>query len=187
MSTAETTLPEVFCTVGTDHHPFARFVEWLDRWLAAGGASRAHCFVQHGTAPAPRLAAGASLIPYPEMQERMHRARLIVCHGAGATIMEARRAGKVPIVLPRMARNGEHVDDHQLIFSRRLAAEGTIVFPETPDALGAVLDDALRGIGPAAGAPSDEATGVSETVRRFEELVTELMVGAAGRARTVRT
>ena len=54
----------------------------------------------------------------------MGSAAAVVCHGGPGTILGARHRGAVPIVVPRQHRLGEHVDDHQVAFSRRLAADG---------------------------------------------------------------
>ena len=59
-------------------------------------------------------------------------------------IVEARRHGKRPLVVPRDHRLGEHVDGHQLRFARRLADEGLIVLCEQRDELTAALDAARR-------------------------------------------
>jgi hypothetical protein len=40
--------------------------------------------------------------------------------------MDCRRVGLTPFVVPRRQRLGEHVDDHQVLFTRRLAAAGAI-------------------------------------------------------------
>jgi len=45
--------------------------------------------------------------------------------------MHAVRAGKVPVIMPRRAHFGEHVDDHQLEFARELEAAGKVVMCET--------------------------------------------------------
>jgi UDP-N-acetylglucosamine transferase subunit ALG13 len=112
-------------TVGTDVHPFARIVEWIDRWHEGPGAG-ARVVVQHGTSPAPANRAGSmesfASLPYSDMRRNMSEAAVVVCHGGPGTIMEARRLGAEPIVVPRRHDLGEHVDNHQMHFARKLAA-----------------------------------------------------------------
>jgi hypothetical protein len=43
------------------------------------------------------------------------------------SILTARRAGHVPIVVPRRHSEGEHVDDHQLELTGALADTGSII------------------------------------------------------------
>ena len=166
--------PFVFVTVGTDHHPFGRLVSWVDEWAARRPGVR--CLVQSGTAPAPRHANWRDSLPYAEMVDAMRGATAVVCHGGPATIMEARRLGHAPIVVPRTKDLGEHVDDHQAAFTRRLAAEGTVQLAESGDHLFALLDRSLA----CPPARSEEAdAGVAETVRRFAEVADALAADAS--------
>jgi UDP-N-acetylglucosamine transferase subunit ALG13 len=65
----------------------------------------------------------------------MREARTIVTHAGVGSIQMARACGKRPIVVARRADLGEHVDDHQLAFARRLAAAGLITLVEDPEDL----------------------------------------------------
>lgn len=136
--------PLVFATVGTSEHPFNRLVTWLDNWNAAHEGTR--MIVQHGTARAPRHATGFDMITHDYMRECVSRALVVVTHGGPGSIMDARARGHVPIVVPRSGSLGEHVDDHQLLFTRALAGTGWIHLAESESALHSLLDDAARDI-----------------------------------------
>jgi UDP-N-acetylglucosamine transferase subunit ALG13 len=165
--------PLLFVTVGTDHHPFDRLVRWLDAWLEGGGDRLARCLVQRGTSIPPSHAQSSHYLPYDAMDAAVREAAALVCHGGPGTIMLAAHAGKIPIVVPRLRALGEHVDDHQLIFARRMANEGTIVLAESEDRFRALVEHALAArIARPGVAPSCTAG----TVRRFEEIVDELML-----------
>ncbi len=56
----------------------------------------------------------------------MRRARIIVAHGGPATIYQALVSGKIPWVLPREKRFGEHVNDHQVEFCRFMEQTGLV-------------------------------------------------------------
>jgi hypothetical protein len=45
----------------------------------------------------------------------------VVTHGGPSTVMDARVAGRLPIVVARHPDLGEHIDSHQVRFSRHLA------------------------------------------------------------------
>jgi UDP-N-acetylglucosamine transferase subunit ALG13 len=137
------TVPLVVMVLGTDVHRFDRAVEWLDRWLADQPLPAPRCVVQYGTAAAPRLAEGHEFLEHAELQRLMATATVVVSHGGPATITEARRTGHVPVVVPRDPGRGEHVDDHQQRFTRRLTSAGMVRGCETEDALRAELDRAL--------------------------------------------
>src|SRR5438105_268964 len=96
----------VFVTVGTDHHPFDRLCAWADAWVKAARHPEIPWFVQSGTSKPPVAAPHRDYIGYDEMCSSMSRAVAVVCHGGPATIMDARRLGRVPIVVPRSADIG---------------------------------------------------------------------------------
>ncbi|PRY01844.1 glycosyltransferase [Allonocardiopsis opalescens] len=154
--------PLVLVTVGTDFHPFRRLAAWADR--IAERHPGIDVLVQHGSAPPPRHARGRAYLDHAELRAAMEQAAAVVCHGGPATITEARRAGRLPIVVPRDPRRGEHVDDHQLRFVARMSAEGLVHACDGEEELRAAVDKALtspadfRAEPPAAGAgPRDAA------------------------------
>jgi UDP-N-acetylglucosamine transferase subunit ALG13 len=165
--------------VGTDHHPFDRLMRWLDEWLAGRPEGAIRCFVQAGTSIPPRRAPYRDFLTYPEMEAALRDASAVVCHGGPGTIVMALAAGKKPIVVPRTAALGEHVDDHQLVFSRRLSRDGTIWLAETQERFAELMDSVTadpRGFA-ASGAPPAEPPAV----RELERLVDDLLAGARGR------
>jgi UDP-N-acetylglucosamine transferase subunit ALG13 len=162
----------VFVTVGTDHHPFDRLVRWMDEWLAARGDT-VTCFVQRGTSSAPRQAESAEFLTYEEMAIKMRTADAVVSHGGPASIMLARHSGTKPIVVPRRKELGEHVDDHQVAFSRRIACEGTILLAESEHHFHALLDRAVKeGL---VVASSGLDASCQQAVSRFQQLVDNLL------------
>ncbi len=173
------TLPLIFATVGTDVHPFHRMTRWIDTWLAEGGANRAHCFMQTGTSQQPRLADHNPYLGYREMEEKVRSAAAVVCHGGPGTIMLCVSMGKRPIVIPRSAERGEHVDNHQCAFSRRVAADGAILLAETEEQFRSHVEQVLQGgvVLPRSVNGFDPA----QAAARFEELVEGLFRGAVTR------
>ena len=168
-------LPLVVVTVGTDHHPFDRLVRWVDAW--AGAARRPiTCFVQTGTSTVtPRVAEWASHVSRDELRSLMSNAAAVVCHGGPATIMDCRRAGVKPVVVPRRRALGEHVDDHQVLFARRVARAGDIDLVESEERLRAILDVALSEPGVRRIEPSDAGDDLAESIRRFKALADPLV------------
>ena len=61
-----------------------------------------------------------------EFVRTVNEASLVICHGGAGTLYHAFRASKVPVVMPRRRKYGEHVDD-QLELVRVLAGEGRII------------------------------------------------------------
>ncbi|MEM9133335.1 MAG: glycosyltransferase [Actinomycetota bacterium] len=133
--------PLVVVSVGTDHHPFDRLVSAMDTWAAAN--PEVDVVIQRGTAEATSHAPSHDLIPHNELCRLFGSALAVVVHGGPSTIMDARAAGRVPIVLPRNPDFGEHVDDHQLRFGRHLQTHSLARLAGDVDEVGSLLIEAL--------------------------------------------
>lgn len=129
-------------SVGTDHHPFDRLVVWATEWAAANPAYRV--IVQRGTAAAPDDLESHDLIPHDELRRLFAAAEIVVSHGGPSTVMDARMAGRMPIVVPRDSSRGEHVDDHQMRFARHLDRHGLARCATTRDDFFALMAEAIE-------------------------------------------
>jgi UDP-N-acetylglucosamine transferase subunit ALG13 len=168
--------PLLLVTVGTDHHPFDRLVRWVEAWLGQSPERGLQCLLQTGTSSPPvSTAAWQAYLEHSALEAAMTRAAAVVCHGGPGTILGARQAGAVPIVVPRQHRLGEHVDDHQVLFSRRLAAEGGVFLAESEASLHDLLDRVVTE--PEAFRAPASRRGTAEAVREFERLVDTLVPG----------
>jgi UDP-N-acetylglucosamine transferase subunit ALG13 len=163
----------ILATVGTDHHPFNRLIAWTNDWLARHPDQVGCFFVQSGAASVIPACPSARFLEAAQLNALLDEADVMVCHGGPGSIADAWVRGQVPIVVPRLRRLGEVVDDHQVDFCRKLATLGRIRLAQEPDGLAALLDDAIRDharfrvTGPAA--------DVDAAVARFGELVEELV------------
>jgi len=137
----------IFVSVGTHEAPF-------DRLLRAVGELRAdeELVVQHGpSAVRCDRATEFDYRPFDEVVELVRRARVVVTHAGVGSVMLALSNGKRPVVMARLRRFDEHVDDHQLELARRLADAGLVDLVED----GAGLSEALT----RSGTPPAAATG----------------------------
>lgn len=131
----------IFVTVGTDHHPFTRLIDWVDDFAAA--RDDIHLVVQHGTARPSRHGTNHELLGSGQIAAEYAAADLVVCQVGPGTIADATRAGHRPIVVPRDPTLGEVVDDHQVAFGDFMAARGRCVSVRTRAALIAELEARL--------------------------------------------
>jgi UDP-N-acetylglucosamine--N-acetylmuramyl-(pentapeptide) pyrophosphoryl-undecaprenol N-acetylglucosamine transferase len=116
-----------FVAVGTHSQPFDRLLRMVDR---AAEASILPVPVAAQVGPSRqrmRHAEPRDLVTPEEMQAAIGRVRHVVCHAGTGTIATALRAGRRPLVLARLARHGEHFDDHQQQIVDKLAALDLIV------------------------------------------------------------
>lgn len=125
----------IVITVGTNEAPFDRLLRAFDT-----PRPEEEVFVQHGPSNIrPEGASCVEFIPYEELADAMRRARVVVMHAGVGSIMTALANGKRPVVMPRLRRFGEAVDDHQVALGRRLHDAGLVTFvEEADDVLGAV-------------------------------------------------
>ncbi|PSK98355.1 UDP-N-acetylglucosamine transferase subunit ALG13 [Murinocardiopsis flavida] len=133
--------PLVLVTIGTNHHPFGRLVDWADHY--ARRHPRVRVLIQHGRTRPPVSAEAAAYLDRDRLAALMDEAAAVVTHGGHASITAARRAGRLPIAVARDPELGEHVDDHQLRFVTRLDDAGVVRSCASSQQFAATLDTAL--------------------------------------------
>lgn len=150
---------EVVVTVGTSDRPFSRLLGWLDE-LVDSGELTVPLFAQRGPSAAPQRFDSVPLLPAPELEARMRQARVVICHAGAGALGTCIKYGLRPLVVPRLMRFGEAVNDHQLELARALAAQGRAVLCPDKAALAAALQTALR-LPPSQGLIADATPGPS--------------------------
>jgi UDP-N-acetylglucosamine transferase subunit ALG13 len=114
----------IFVTVGTHEQPFNRLIEEVDR-LKGDGIIEDEVIIQRGYSTyEPKNCKCYDLIPWEEMQRYNKEARIVITHGGPASFIDVLSIGKTPIVVPRQSKFNEHVNDHQLEFSKKLLEKG---------------------------------------------------------------
>lgn len=136
--------PRIVVTVGTDHHPFDRLIGWTNDWLGQHPERAQAVFVQSGAASVAPDCPGSRFLEVGHLNTLLDAADVIVCHGGPASIADAWTRGQLPIVVPRMPQLGEHVDDHQVDFCRKVAELGRVRLAQTHSDFARLLDEAAR-------------------------------------------
>lgn len=138
----------VVVTVGTLDFSFRRLLDRLRTILP----EQAEIVVQAGPSITQLdwpTASVKEMINPDELGSLMEKADIVVAHAGIGSALMAFEAGKCPILVPRMKRHGEHVDDHQAQIAKKFASRGL-----------AVMADAST-IG-----PQDFSRALSQCVRR---------------------
>ena len=126
----------IFVTIGTSE-PFDRLIASLPQ------DGREELVVQCGESSLRPAGADVHIyLSYDALTALVRRARVVVCHAGVGTILTALANGHRPIVVPRLARYGEAVDDHQVALARRLADAGLVVLAEDPALVPRLLSEA---------------------------------------------
>ena len=104
----------IFLTVGTQF-PFDRFVRAVDNIFDQGLIDE-EIFAQIGeTSYKPRNFESVVSLEKKVFDERFKGASSVISHAGVGTIMVALKNHKPLLVMPRMKRYKEHVNDHQVV------------------------------------------------------------------------
>lgn len=164
----------IFVTVGTHEQPFNRLVECIDN-LKRDGVIKEEVIIQTGYSTyEPRYCTWKKLFPFQEMTRLVNEARIVITHGGPSSFIMPLQVGKTPIVVPRKSEFNEHVNDHQVAFSKAVAERmGTIVVVEDLDNLGETIvnyDEIIGGMG----------TGLNSNNAKFNTELEKIVNGMFG-------
>lgn len=132
----------IFVTVGTHEQPFDRLLKCVDD-LKRDGKIQEEVIMQTGYSNyVPKYCEWKKLYPYQEMLDLVKKARIVVTHGGPSSFIMPLQIGKIPIVVPRQKQYDEHVNDHQLKFTKEVAVrKGTIINVEDIEQLENILEN----------------------------------------------
>ena len=104
----------IFVMTGSQEFSFDRLLKEVDR-LTGEKFINETVFAQTGCSDyKPKNYGFARYINNKEFEEKIRMSRIIVTHAGTGNIITALRMRKKVIAVPRYAKYGEHVDDHQL-------------------------------------------------------------------------
>ena len=130
----------ILVTVGTHDQGFDRLVRSMDQ-LAIQFDERV--IIQRGSSTyRPRYAEHFRFTTNQKMTNLIQEARVVVCHAAAGAIILSLNYGKPLVLVPRLRKFGEHLDDHQLELAQALddAKMAIAVY----DTAGATLQQAIH-------------------------------------------
>lgn len=130
----------IFVTVGTHEQPFNRLVEYMDKWATKHDEE---VIMQTGFSTyEPKHCEWSKLYPYSQMVELVKKARIVITHGGPSSFIMPLQIGKIPIVVPRKKEFDEHVNNHQVEFSKAVfERQGNIIVVENVENIEGVLQD----------------------------------------------
>jgi len=131
-----------FVSVGNATQSFSRLI---DAVLNIAPQLPQPVVVQHGNTICQGVGCVAqTFMEMEEFGQFVAQAELLILHAGAGSVIHAIQAGKIPVVMPRFAKYGELVDDHQLEFARALAEMGKVVLAKEPDDLIDAVAEALK-------------------------------------------
>ena len=130
----------IFVTVGTHEQSFDRLIDYMDKWAEEHDEE---VVMQIGySKKTPANCKWYKLIDHDEFIGYEKKARIVITHGGPCCFTEVLKNGKIPVVVPRMHKRGEHVDDHQVEITREYEKKyNNIIVVEDIEKLGEVIDN----------------------------------------------
>ncbi|WP_010632891.1 glycosyltransferase [Sporolactobacillus vineae] len=108
----------IFVTVGTHEQPFNRLISYVDS-LKKNNKVHEKIIIQTGYSTyIPKYCEYKRLISYDEMKQYVRMADIVITHGGPSSFILPIKFGKIPIVVPRLKKYKEHVNNHQLEFCK---------------------------------------------------------------------
>lgn len=113
----------ILVTLGTQHQEFTRLLDYIEK-----SKIKDKIIVQAGyTKYKSKKMKMFDFIDYDKMAEYVKDADLIITHGGTGSITGPLKEGKKVIACARLAKYGEHVDDHQTEIVDVFSDEGYIL------------------------------------------------------------
>lgn len=104
----------VFVTVGSQKFQFNRLLAEIDR-LVSEGIIKETVFAQTGESDyTPSNYEYVAFLDRDSFSKKLDECNVVITHGGTGVIISAIKKGKKVLAVPRLAKYGEHVDDHQL-------------------------------------------------------------------------
>lgn len=163
----------IFVSVGTHEQPFNRLVKYMDK-LKLDGIIEEDVIIQTGYSTyVPKKCMWRQFFPYNEMKKNVETARIVITHGGPSSFIMPLQIGKIPIVVPRRYEFKEHVNAHQVEFSKAVAERmGTIILVTEIDELKDIIFNYSEII---MNMPSRLQSNNKEFNQRLNDLVKEIL------------
>lgn len=104
---------KIFVTIGNDKHRFNRLI---DKVVEIDEANDQFLFkIQYGhTKPKSKSKNYKDFISKEQFTHEIIESDLVISHAGAGTLVQVVNTGKKPIVVPRLFKFNEHLNDHQL-------------------------------------------------------------------------
>lgn len=115
----------IFVTVGTHSKAFDRLIRAADE---ACGLLKESMVIQYGVSSySLKYAQGFDFSSKDKIQELSASARLIITQAGAGSLITSLQCSAALLVVPRLRRYNESIDDHQLELAKGLAEQGRAV------------------------------------------------------------
>ena len=130
----------IFVVLGTQKFQLNRLLEILDELIDKG--MKEEVFAQIGNSDyKPRNYEYTNFLEKDKFEEKIDECDILITHGGVGTIISGMKKDKPVIVFPRLAKYGEHVDDHQIEIAESFAKMDYVIMYNENNGLESLLDE----------------------------------------------
>lgn len=134
----------IYVAVGTQKFPFNRLLETVDK-LIATGSIKEEVIAQIGHSDyQPQHYAFQRFLNKDEFNNNIEKCNLLITHSGVATIIAGLKYNKPVIVVPRLSKFGEHVDDHQVEIAESFSNQNFVMMCGENDDLAELVQQAPK-------------------------------------------
>jgi len=154
----------IYVAVGTQKFQFNRLLKEVDE-LVERRIITEPVFAQIGNSDyVPQNYSFQNFLSRDEFETKVKECSLLITHSGVATIMAGAKNNKPIVVVPRLAKYGEHVDDHQKQIAKMFAEQNIIVACEED---GSLKDALIKAKSNSFSRYNSQRQAVVDTIREF--------------------
>lgn len=132
----------IFAAVGTQKFQFNRLLRTIDE-LVYLGRIKETVYVQKGYSDyVPEHYQYSEFLNQKDFLHYIECCDLLITHSGVATIISGIQQNKPVIIMPRLARYGEHVDDHQVEIAKSFSEQNYVLLCQENDSLADLIEKA---------------------------------------------
>ena len=131
---------------GTQRIPFKRMIEGVLSYNSSTNADE-KIFIQAGCYNLDEVSSNIDVVDYAsqELIDRyLERSEIVVTHAGTGSVVGALEKGLVVVVMPRLRKYGEHIDDHQVELAEMFESLGYVIYWHDYEDFSSILDRAKK-------------------------------------------
>ncbi len=136
-------MAKIFVPLGTQKFPFKRLIVALNNLVEEGFYTPEDIVMQSTMYDVEPLFVHVGLIPVDDFNKYMQDAELVITHAGVNSIISCMQMGKALLVVPRLQKYGEHVDDHQMEIAHLMEEKYNVLVVQDLSELKMMIEKAM--------------------------------------------
>ena len=133
---------KLFVPLGTQKFPFNRLIKALNALVEKGVFKPEEIVMQSSIYEIEPKFTHYELIPASNFEELIEKAELVITHSGVNSIISCMKRTKPLIIVPRLKKYGEHVDNHQVEIAQLMKQKFDVIVVEDMNDLEGAIKEA---------------------------------------------